>query len=97
MVLPVNFEIEEHKKLVMIGESGSGKTELALRICCQLRDHSDATVYMLDMDQTKPMFRSRDVADFLREKGVLFPIEKQFMDAPVVPHGVKTILSDRES
>ena len=26
MVLPVNFEIEEHKKLVMIGESGSGKT-----------------------------------------------------------------------
>lgn len=68
MVLPVNFEIEEHKKLVMIGESGSGKTELALRICCQLRDHSDATVYMLDMDQTKPMFRSRDVADFLREK-----------------------------
>lgn len=97
MVLPVNFEIEEHKKLVMIGESGSGKTELALRICCQLRDHSDATVYILDMDQTKPMFRSRDVADFLREKGVLFPIEKQFMDAPVVPHGVKTILSDRES
>lgn len=82
-----------HKKIVLLGEAGSGKTELALNIAMRIRDHlqdsgEGGDIRFLDMDQTKPMFRSRDVGDSLRAAGITFSVEAQFMDAPVVPYGV---------
>lgn len=92
MLLPVNFEISDSRKLVMIGEAGSGKTEMAMNIAAQLKGMTQAPAVFLDMDQTKPLFRARDAAQALREKGVTFNVAQQFLDAPVVPHGVKSAL-----
>ena len=94
MVLPVNFELTDSRKLVMIGEAGSGKTEMAMNVAAQLRLMTQAPAVFLDMDQTKPLFRARDAAQALREKGVTFDVAPQFLDAPVVPHGVKSVLDD---
>ena len=96
MLLPGNFEIGESRKLVLIGEAGSGKTELAMNIAAQLKLVTQAPAVFLDMDQTKPLFRARDAAQALREQGVTFNVAQQFLDAPVVPHGVKAALSDPE-
>ncbi|MBQ8536578.1 MAG: hypothetical protein IJ461_04150 [Clostridia bacterium] len=96
MILPVNFEIADSRKLVMIGEAGSGKTELAMNIAASIREMTQAPAVFLDMDQTKPLFRARDAAQALREKGVTFNVTQQFLDAPVVPHGVKSALADPE-
>ncbi|WP_213973974.1 ATP-binding protein [Tepidanaerobacter acetatoxydans] len=90
----LGFNMEKYNKIVIIGESGSGKTELALNIALYVRERTEKPVYFLDMDQTKSLFRSRDAADYLRKNNIIFDVKKQFMDAPVVPNGVCTILNN---
>lgn len=96
MLLERDIELGYHRKIVIIGESGSGKTELALNLALAIREHTSLPVHFLDMDQTKPLFRARDVAEILREKDIIFKVQPQFMDAPVVPHGVSALLNDPE-
>lgn len=83
-----------HRNYVIIGEAGSGKTELSLNLAARLAREGSLPVRFLDMDQTKPLFRSRDVGDTLRAMGITFEVQAQYADAPVVPYGVnETLLS----
>jgi len=84
-----------NRNIVFIGEAGSGKTELAMNVASKLAETVNNPVVFLDMDQTKPLFRARNVAELLKNKGVIFEIEDQFLDAPVVPHGVIASLQDK--
>ena len=47
------------KNFVLIGEAGSGKTELSLSLATGLQKYGDKQVYFLDMDQTKPFSGQR--------------------------------------
>lgn len=96
MLLERDIDLGCHRKIVIIGESGSGKTELALNLALAIREHTSRPLHFLDMDQTKPLFRARDVAEILREHDIVFKVRPQFMDAPVVPHGVSALLKDQE-
>lgn len=89
----LNF-LQGHNKIIVLGETGSGKSELAMNLAVQIRREAGQPVRFLDMDQTKPHFRSRDVLDTLVCQGVTFSVEEQFMDAPIVPYGVVESLSD---
>lgn len=82
------------KNFVLIGEAGSGKTELSLSLAAGLQKYGDKQVYFLDMDQTKPVLRARDSEVFLKKAGVEMPMERQFMDAPTVLPGVMQKLGD---
>ena len=55
---------------------------------------SPRAVHFFDMDQTKPLFRSRDVREQLEQAGVVFHFDEQFMDAPTMVGGVREHLAD---
>jgi hypothetical protein len=88
-----------HKKIILLGEAGSGKSEVAMNFAVLIRQYLmlqniNQEVRFLDMDQTKPLFRSRDSGDALRAQGITFRVQEQFMDAPVVPYGVIESITD---
>lgn len=97
MVIGKGLEIDLERNVIILGEAGSGKTEIAISLALAIKEQVSEDVFFLDMDQTKPMFRARDAKNIMRERGIIFPIQAQFMDAPVVPHGVVTLLRDSGS
>lgn len=85
---------KEIRNWILIGESGCGKTELSLFLAKKKRKETGKTVHLIDMDQTKGMFRSRDFAEEMAKDGIEIISGAHFMDMPVVPHGVERLLSD---
>ena len=59
------------KNAVFLGEAGCGKSELAINLALALAKKGAKPVHFFDLDMTKPLFRSRDQADFLSSQGVL--------------------------
>lgn len=80
---------------VFIGGTGSGKSELALNYARILAQRGDKAVHFFDLDMTKPLFRSRDAANPLRELGVEVHFQEQFEDAPTQVGGVNACLKDK--
>jgi len=78
---------------VFLGESGSGKSEIAVNWALQLAEQGKK-VRFFDMDQTKPIFRSREVKAMLRHKGIWMDEYKQLLDAPTVPDAVFDRIQD---
>lgn len=81
--------LKNKKNFVFVGEAGSGKSEIAINFAIQLARLSDKPVHFFDVDQTKPLFRSRDVKEKLQEENVTFHYEEQFFDAPTIVGGVR--------
>lgn len=92
--LPLPAACEGASNFVLIGEAGGGKSEIAINLALSLAARGDKPVHLYDLDMTKPLFRSRDQAGFLRENGVDFHYEEQFYDAPTVAGGVSRLLRD---
>lgn len=86
--------LRQQKNAVFLGEAGCGKSEIAMNLACSLAETGDKPVHFFDLDMTKPLFRSRDLARELEEKGVVVHYEEQFMDAPTVAGGVMRLLRD---
>ncbi|MEE0741287.1 MAG: hypothetical protein U0M21_03295 [Emergencia sp.] len=97
MKTTLNTLLKTKKNFVFVGEAGCGKSEIAINFAVHLAELSDKTVHFFDMDQTKPLFRSRDVRQLLEEKGIVFHYEEQIFDAPTVPGGVREALADEDS
>ena len=79
---------------LLLGQTGSGKTELALNLALWLVKNQNKTVCFIDMDQTKGLFRARDLKDMLLEQGIRFLETIQFQDSPIVPEGVTGAITD---
>ena len=84
---------EGKRNFVFLGETGCGKSELAVNLACRLAAGPDP-VHLFDLDMTKPLFRTRDLGDTLENTGVELHYEEQFMDAPTVSGGVMRLLRD---
>lgn len=85
------------KNYVFIGGSGSGKSEVAINFALMLTKKSNKEIYFFDMDQTKPLFRSREAKDILIKNHIVFHSGEQLLDTPVVPHGVYDSLRNENS
>jgi hypothetical protein len=85
------------RKFVFLGGSGSGKSETAIAFAFALSQQVPQTVHFFDMDQSKPVYRSRDVKEGLLNAGVRFHASHELMDAPTVPAGVVSCLQDERS
>lgn len=81
------------RNFVFIGESGSGKTELGIHVALMLKKLHEE-VHFFDLDQTKPLFRARDVKELMEEKGIVVHVRKQFQDIPSMVSGVAESLQD---
>lgn len=80
-----------------VGETGSGKTELAVNWAMELARTQKKRVCFFDMDQTKGLFRARDLEAELSAAGVTLFDTVQFQDSPIVPGGVTGALEDEDS
>lgn len=86
---------EKRNNFVLIGEAGSGKTEIALNLALALKSlNAGKQVHLFDMDQTKPMLRARDSAEVVESEGIVFHCQQQYLDSPVVVSGVIEALNN---
>ena len=80
---------------VFIGEAGCGKSEIASNLAYQLAAEGKKPVHFFDLDMTKPLFRSRDLAKPMEDAGIIVHFEEQFMDAPTLVGGVRPLMIDQ--
>ncbi|MDD3689230.1 MAG: hypothetical protein PHI81_04230 [Synergistaceae bacterium] len=80
------------KNIVFLGPSGSGKSEIALNLAIRAAGEGGMPVHFFDMDQTKPLFRSRWARDAVERSGAVFHSGFEFLDSPVLPDGVAECL-----
>ena len=83
------------RKLVFLGEAGCGKSEIAVQLALELAAQGRA-VHFFDLDQTKPLMRSRDAAALLEQAGVTVHFTEQYADAPTQVGGLVPLLLDEE-
>ena len=81
---------------VFFGGSGSGKSVIAVNRALTMAAEQNACVHFFDLDQTKPLFRSRDLDALLAAANISVHCERQFFDAPALNLGVKKFLADRD-
>ena len=90
------MELGEKKNTVVVGEAGTGKTEFSIAAALWLREHGEEEITVFDMDQTKPLYRLRDISRSLENKGIQVIHGTEFMDSPLVPEGVEGALKDEK-
>ncbi len=87
--------MNEKQNFVFIGEAGSGKSEIVLNVAHMLAERTGKKVDLFDLDQTKPLYRSRDMKDAFAKEGVDIHFQEQFLDAPSAIGGVaQSLMSD---
>lgn len=91
------MELVSYKNFILIGEAGSGKSEIAINISRHLFKQTGKPVHFFDMDMTKPLFRSRDVDRQIMGSGITIHFEEQFMDAPTMVGGVRRFMRNPDS
>lgn len=89
--------METKRNFVLLGESGSGKSEIALFLAEKLSAYTDKTIQLIDLDQTKGMFRSRDWKEHIENDRIHVFCGEHFMDMPLVPHGMARKLEDKNA
>lgn len=85
---------KKYNNFIFIGEAGSGKSEIAINLARYLKLQGDKPVHLFDMDMTKPLFRSRDIQNKVRDMGIELHFQRQFMDAPTLVGGVRHLFKD---
>ena len=86
MSRPFSELLNGKKNIVLLGEAGCGKSEIALNLAAE--SALTRQTHFFDMDQTKPLYRYRDARRAMEEAGVRFHYEEQFFDAPTLAGGV---------
>lgn len=94
MAQPFENLITGRHNVVLLGEAGCGKSEIALNLAALMAKRRET--HLFDMDQTKPLYRSRDAGDAMERSGVVFHCERQFFDAPTLVGGVAESLQARD-
>ncbi len=76
------------KNFLLIGETGSGKSEIALNVAAMLRRGGGRETHVFDLDQTKAMFRARDAEGAMSAQGIAVHYMPQLLDMPVLVNGI---------
>lgn len=86
--------IKKKSKFIFIGEAGSGKTELVINFALSFTKMTNKKIHFFDMDQTKPLFRAREVKNYLIDNGIVFHSSQQLLDTPTIPHAVADTINN---
>ena len=88
-------ELQRHSNSIFLGEAGCGKSELAVHLALELA-RQGREVHFFDLDQTKPLMRSRDAEGLLEKAGVSVHFQQQYADAPTQVGGLIPLLLDEK-
>ncbi len=89
--------VDQERLTILVGHSGSGKTELAVNLALTLSELGHPAA-LADLDVVNPYFRSRERRALLEERAVrLVATSQACMDAdvPALPPELNTLLQDR--
>lgn len=89
--------LKKKKNFVFIGETGSGKTEIALNTAVMLNAVRNMSVHIFDLDQTKAMFRARDAEKEMKEEEITMHFMPQLLDTPVMVNGIIPHITNKSS
>ncbi|MCL1854868.1 MAG: hypothetical protein FWF86_03965 [Clostridia bacterium] len=87
--MPINA-----KYMLLLGNYGSGKTELALALARERRKRTNGRVVLVDLDIVNPYFRSGEKRSLLEAEGVelLLPsFALSSVDAPSLPAQIQSV------
>lgn len=82
---------------VLVGDYGSGKTEVAVNLSLLLAQDTSSPVAIADLDLVNPYFRCREAHEPLEERGIRVVMPEgghQFADLPILMPQVKGLLQD---
>ncbi|HSB69622.1 MAG TPA: hypothetical protein VLT62_09840 [Candidatus Methylomirabilis sp.] len=82
--------------VILVGHSGSGKTEIAVNLAFGLRNRG-AAVTLVDLDLVKPYFRCRLVKDGLEARGIRLVApggDRFYADLPILVPEVRSAAGD---
>ena len=88
-------ELQRHSNSIFLGEAGCGKSELAVHLALELA-RQGREVHFFDLDQTKPLMRSRDAEGLLEKAGVTVHFQQQYADVPTQVGGLIPLLLDEK-
>lgn len=88
-------DLLRQNNIVFLGEAGCGKSELAVHLALELA-RQGREVHFFDLDQTKPLMRSRDAEGLLEKAGVTVHFQQQYADAPTQVGGLIPLLLDEK-
>ena len=99
MTLRFTQLLDGKKTIVFLGEAGCGKSEIAINFAMGLRGETNQKIHFFDMDQTKPLFRSRDVTKRITDAGILFHCNEDVSieDVATVAPGVIEAINEPDS
>lgn len=85
----------QYQNVVLLGETGSGKSEVGINLGIQLATTLPGQqLHLFDMDQTKPLFRLRDIDEADSVSRLTIHYQNQVMDSPVVVGGVEEAIQN---
>lgn len=87
---------DETRLTVVVGHSGSGKTEWAVNLALALQERGRPTA-LADLDVVNPYFRSRERQELLKKRGIRLVATSQACvdaDVPAMPPELNTLLQD---
>ncbi len=90
-----NILAPEDRLLMVVGNFGSGKTEVAVNLAIQLAK-AGRTVQLADLDLVNPYFRSREAQKLMEAHGirvVVPPGDQAFADLPIILPEIRGMLS----
>ena len=79
---------------VIVGNYGSGKTELSLALARRLRRENGGSVALVDLDIVNPYFRSAERAELLRKEGIEVKMPSfalTSVDIPALPAEIQAV------
>ncbi|MBQ4424265.1 MAG: hypothetical protein II882_00800 [Lachnospiraceae bacterium] len=86
--------IPQYHNFILIGGPGAGKSELGINLALFLAQ-TETNVHFFDLDQTKPLFRSRNMAEVMERAGIHVHAQEQFQDIPSMVPGIIESLGDK--
>jgi hypothetical protein len=92
-----NERLPQARILVLVGNYGSGKTEISLNLALKLARRGEK-VTLVDLDIVNPYFRSSERTDLLEENGVKVYAPSFAMttvDVPSLPADIQAVFADK--
>jgi hypothetical protein len=86
----------EQKRIMMVGNYGSGKTELSVNLALGLRSRGEK-VTIADLDVVNPYFRCREERDVMTAQGIRVVVpsgNRRYADLPIVLPEIKGMLQN---
>ncbi len=93
--------IKDPKRItIFAGHYGSGKTNIAVNYAAMIKEQTQKSVALADLDIVNPYYRAKDSTDILEQKGIRMissPFANSNVDLPALPAEAYAVIHDEDT